>query len=175
MIDFTQDHFALLGLPRTFRIEQSELDRRYRALQANVHPDRHVAGDDTGRRLALQASARVNEAYSTLRDPAARGEYLLQLHGIESLSETDTAMPAEFLIGQMERREAIEEASGHGDHAKLEAALSEVDAERRGLAGEVADALDSSRLDAAKTAVRKLRFLDRVKAEITDALIAIEA
>src|ERR1043165_7345506 len=100
MIDFTRDHFALFDLPRSFRIDPAALDRRYRELQAEVHPDRHASGDDAGRRLALQSSARVNEAYSTLRDPAARGEYLLSLEGIQSLSETDTAMPPAFLVEQ---------------------------------------------------------------------------
>ena len=176
MIDFTRDHFALFDLPRRYRIDGAGLDRRYRALQAEVHPDRHAAGGDAARRLALQASSRVNEAYATLRDPAGRGEYLLGLLGIESLAQTDTAMPPDFLIEQMERREAIEEANAAGDHAGLEHALSEIAGERRALDEEIAAALDDrSALAEARVAVRKLRFLDRVKTEITDALIAIEA
>ena len=181
MIDFRQDHFALFDLPRSFRVDASALDRRYRALQSEVHPDRHAshASDDAAKpgiqRLALQASARVNEAYATLRDPAARGEYLLSLEGIESLSETDTAMPPDFLIEQMERREAIEDASREGNGNALETALRDIATERLVLVDDIAIALDSRQLDEAKAAVRKLRFLDRVKSEINDALIAIEA
>lgn len=175
MIDFSADHFALFGLPRNFRIDSFELDRRWRSLQADVHPDRHASGDDASRRMALQASSRVNEAYAILCDPAARGEYLLRLLGIESLSETDTSMPADFLIEQMERRESIEEASDAGDHTALELALAEIDIERRVLTAGLADFLDAQATDDAKTSVRKLRFLDRVKSEINDSLIAIEA
>ena len=176
MLDFTRDHFALFELPRSFRIDAATLDRRYRALQADVHPDRHASGSDAaGQRMALQASARVNEAYATLRDPAARGEYLLSLEGVESMSETDTAMPAEFLVEQMERREAIDEARSDGDIAALETALGDIDGERRALIDALANAFVARALTDAKTAVRKLRFLDRVKSEINDALIAIEA
>ena len=176
MIDFSHDHYALFDLPRRFKIDQALLEERYRALQAGVHPDRHTSKDAAGRRLALQASSRVNEAYATLRDPAARGEYLLGLSGIESLAETDTAMPPEFLIEQMERREAIAEAGSDGNHAALERALTEIEGERKALVAELADAIDDrAALGEAKTAVRKLRFLDRVKSEITDLLIAIEA
>jgi molecular chaperone HscB len=118
----------------------------------------------------------VNEAYARLRDQAARGEYLLGLSGIESLSETDTQMPADFLIEQMERREAIDEARAEGDHAALERALDDIGDERKALDAELAEAIDARQaLDEARTLVRKLRFLDRVKSEITDALIAIEA
>ena len=88
MIDFTADHFALFDLPRRYRIERAALDASYRRLQGEIHPDRHAGSDAAARRLALQASARVNEAYEALRDPAARGEYLLRLHGIASLGET---------------------------------------------------------------------------------------
>ena len=176
MIDFSADHFSLLSLPRRYRIDAALLDRHYRALQGAIHPDRHAAEGDAGRRLALQASARVNEAYATLRDPAARGEYLLGLQGVVSLAETDTAMPMDFLMEQMERREEIAAARAAGDQPALEAALAGIARERAALDAELGAALDDrSELDAARNAVRKLRFLDRVKNEINDALIEAES
>ncbi len=175
MIDFTADHFSLLGLPRRYRIDADALDAAYRKLQAAIHPDRHAAADDTSRRLALQASARVNEAYTTLKDPAARGEYLLGLQGVVSLSETDTEMPMDFLAEQMERREEIEDATARSDHAALERALADIAGESRALEDEIATALDGHALELARVAVRKLRFIDRIRDEITDALIEAEA
>ena len=176
MIDFSADHFALFDLPRRYRIDLGMLNAAYRKLQGGIHPDRHASASDADRRLALQASARVNEAYDTLRDPAGRGEYLLGLEGIVTLSETDTAMPMDFLTEQMERREAIDEAIERSDHAALEAALDAVGSDATGLERELAAALDErGALDDAKTLVRKLRFLDRVRHEITEALIEAEA
>ena len=176
MIDFSADHFSLLNLTRRYRIDTAQLDREYRALQGTIHPDRHAGAGDAGRRLALQASARVNEAYATLRDPAARGEYLLGLHGVVSLADTDTAMPLDFLTAQMERREAIGEARDSGDRPALENALAGIATERAALEAELAEAIDGQgELEAARVAVRKLRFLDRVKHEIDDALTETEA
>lgn len=176
MIDFSADHFSLFRLPCRYRIDPARLDREYRTLQSAIHPDRHAGDGDEGRRLALQASARVNEAYATLRDPAARGEYVLGLRGVESLAETDTAMPVDFLMEQIERREAIEDARARGDHPALERALAEIAMERARLEKELAEAIDDrAALDEGKAAVRKLRFLDRVKHEINDALIEAES
>lgn len=176
MIDFSADHFALFRLPRRYRIDAASLDLAYRTLQSTIHPDRHAAGDDAGRRMALQASARVNEAYATLRDAAGRGEYLLGLHGVRSLEETDTAMPVDFLVEQMERREEIEAARAASDQPALEAALAGIAGERAQLEAELGAAIDDrAELDQARTAVRKLRFLDRVKHEINDALIEAES
>jgi molecular chaperone HscB len=176
MIDFSADHFKLLGLPRRFRIDPAELDRTYRALQSAIHPDRHAASGDAVRRLALQASARVNEAYETLKAPAARGECLLALQGVASLAETDTAMPSDFLMEQMERREAIDEAREAGDHVALEAALDAINDDARAMERALGEALDDRHaLDEAKTLVRKLRFLERVRHEITEALIEAES
>ncbi|NDP41991.1 MAG: Fe-S protein assembly co-chaperone HscB, partial [Aromatoleum sp.] len=106
MIDFSRNHFELFGLPESFRFDPATLDHAYRALQSEVHPDRFATGTDAERRLALQSSARVNEAYLALKDPVARAQYLLNLHGVDALAETDTALPLDFLERQFERREA---------------------------------------------------------------------
>src|SRR2546428_127562 len=104
MIDFSQNYFALFGLPQRYRFDPEELDAAYRALQRVVHPDRYAAAGDAERRIALQSSARVNEAYRALKDPVGRAQYLLSLRGIDALAETDTAFPAEVLQPELERR-----------------------------------------------------------------------
>ena len=123
MIDFSRNHFELFGLPTRYHVDESALEHAYRGLQAEVHPDRHAAAGDSRKRQALQASARVNEAYDTLRDPVARAEYLLEIRGVDAKDETDTQLPVEFLTQQLERRETADEA-GHcganeGSSAKI--------------------------------------------------------
>ena len=93
MIDFTRNHFELFGLPERFRFDAALLDRAYHALQSEVHPDRFATAGDAERRVALQSSARVNEAYRALKDPVIRAQYILSLHGVDALSETDTSLP----------------------------------------------------------------------------------
>ena len=66
-MDFSQDHFALFGLPRRYSIDLPELEKLYRDVQTRVHPDKHVNLSDAERRLAMQWSTQVNEVYQTLR------------------------------------------------------------------------------------------------------------
>ena len=51
---FSADHFALLDLPRQQGLDSAELDRRFRRVQALVHPDRYVQAGDAQQRLAMQ-------------------------------------------------------------------------------------------------------------------------
>ncbi len=53
---------------------------------------------EADRRLAMQWATRVNEAYQTLKSPGKRARYLLQLLGHDPQVESNTAMPADFLI-----------------------------------------------------------------------------
>src|SRR5437762_14228066 len=123
MIDFSQNYFALFGLPQRYRFDQEELDAAYRSLQRVVHPDRYAAAGDAERRVALQSSARVNEAYRALKDPVGRAQYLLSLRGIDALAEKDTELPGQFLESELERREAVADAHAGRDVARLGALL----------------------------------------------------
>ena len=126
MIDFSRNHFELFGLPQRFRFDSAVLDRAYHELQGAVHPDRFAAAGETEQRLALQSSARVNEAYRALKDPVARAQYLLSLHGIEAFSETDTSLATDFLERQLERREEAGDAAAAHDARALDSLLAAV-------------------------------------------------
>ena len=175
MIDFSQDYFALFGLPPCYRFDAARLDAAYRALQTQVHPDRFADAGESERRLALQSSARVNEAYRALKDPVGRAQYLLSLHGVDATSETDSALPIDFLERQLERREAVEEARMAGDAARLETLLGEVRAEIAALEPALAETLDSRQSwESARGSVRELQFLSKLAADIDAAIGGIE-
>ena len=114
MIDFSRNYFDLFGLAPAFQCDPAALDRAYRQLQSDVHPDRFAGGSDAAKRLAQQSSARVNEAYVALKNPVQRAQYLLHLHGVTAISETDTALPLDFLERQLERREQAADAQAAG-------------------------------------------------------------
>jgi molecular chaperone HscB len=172
MIDFTRNHFELFGLPPAYRVDPAALERAYRDLQTRVHPDRHAAGSDSDKRLAVQASARVNEAYRALQDPVARAEYVLHLRGVDVGLETDNRLPVEFLTRQLERREAADEALDAGDDAALAAIVDEVRGDAEDAQGAVARALDTNDLVAARVATRQLRFLSRLADDLDAARAA---
>jgi molecular chaperone HscB len=172
MIDFSRNHFELFGLPERYRFDGEALDRAYHRLQGEVHPDRHAAAGETDQRLALQSSARVNEAYRALKDPVARAQYVLSLHGVDALDEKDTALSLDFLERQLERREAAAEAAESGDLRTLESLVDAARGEARELELRVASLLDvDADWSAARAAVREFRFLAKVAADI-DAMAA---
>jgi molecular chaperone HscB len=179
LIDFSQDYFALFGLPRRYRFNRGELetlDAAYRSLQRDIHPDRHAVAGEVERRLALQSSARVNEAYRALKDPVSRAQYLLSLHGIDALGETDTALEAGFLQRELERRETVAEAHAAQDAPRLASLLDTVRSDIVSAQAALGERFDAGGdLAPARDAVRELRFLTKVAADIEAALADVEA
>jgi molecular chaperone HscB len=169
--DFTRNHFELLGLPVRYAVDPALLERGYRDLQTRVHPDRFAAGSEAERRVAMQWATRANEAYRTLRDPLERARYLLHLKGYDTGEESNTAMPPDFLMQQMEWREAVAEANAAGDAQGLQRLRGDLATHRGQMLELLGRAIDrESNYDAGCSLVRKLRFLDKLDNEIDDAL-----
>lgn len=174
-MDFAADHFSLFGLPAAFRIDPLLLDRRYIELQTQVHPDRFASAGEGARRLSQQWATRVNEAYQTLRKPLPRARYLLQLARHDVGSENNSVMPADFLVEQMEWREAVAEARATGDHHELERLHHRLQRELAAREEEIAALLDERRdLEQAADHVRRLMFQEKLLSEIDDAIAAGE-
>jgi molecular chaperone HscB len=172
-VHIDDDDFTLFGLAPRFALDRAAIDARWRALQAEVHPDRFAAEGASAQRAAMQWSVRVNEAYGRLKDPLARATYLCGLRGEPVRAEDNTAMPADFLVQQMAWREALDEAD---DLAAVEALDAEVRADERRRFDAVAQALDE-RDDAAEAArqVRALMFVARFRRDLEDRLQAHES
>jgi len=173
LIDFSRNHFELFGFQVRFAIDEAALDRVYRDLQRAIHPDRFAGEGDAQKRLALQASARANEAYKTLRDPVTRAEYLLSLRGIDPASPSQSAMPVEFLTRQLERREVAEQAQSTHDIRALRALIDEVRDEAGELGVEVARLLDRGDARDAAMRVREWRFLAKLADDLDEACASI--
>ena len=175
-MDFNADHFSLFNLPRTFRLDASLLDQRYREIQAQVHPDKFAHAGAAEQRLSLQWATRVNEAYQTLKAPLARAQYLLDLAGHEVGAENNTAMPPEFLMEQMEWREAVSEARIAREQGELEQLHYRVKQRMNKRFEQLAELLDDQHDYAlAADRVRRLMFLEKLLFEIDDAMAALEA
>jgi molecular chaperone HscB len=169
--EFSQNHFELLGLPLAYAIDPSRLEAGYRQLQTQVHPDRFAAATQAERRVAMQWATRANEAYRTLRDPVDRARYLLSLKGFDTGEESNTAMPPDFLMQQMEWREAVAESRAARDRTRLGALRDELRGERGDMLRLLERAIDQdSNYEAGCSLVRKLRFLEKIDEEIDEGL-----
>jgi molecular chaperone HscB len=174
-VDFHSDYFALFGLPVAFRIDESGLEAAYREVQGQVHPDRFAHLPDADKRRSMQWATRVNEGFRTLRKPLSRAQYLLELNGVDPGLETNTAMSPEFLMEQMEWREAVDEAREARDADELEQLHHRLRQQSRDMVAALAGALDDRQdYEAAAEVVRRMMFVERLQSEIDDALGALE-
>ena len=168
-----ENHFELFGLKPAYALDLVQLDRAYREIQSKVHPDRFANAGDAERRASMQMTTRVNEAYGTLRDPLRRASYLLQLNGVDTGFETNTAMPVDFLAEQMELRDKLEAAKSGAELDLISAAL---EVQRRDFESRIREQIDGRRdFVAARDLVRKLMFLEKFGEEIDSAYEALEA
>ena len=169
-MDFLQTYFQLFDLPATYALDRERLDTAYRELQNKVHPDKFAAQPEAEQRVAMQWATKVNEAYQTLKQPISRGVYLLQLQGIDAMAAHNTSIAPAFLMQQMTWREAIDEARNAKDIAVLDRLQAELNQAYRVVDGELASLLDVDRnVVAATESVRKLKFMDKLLAEVGDA------
>jgi molecular chaperone HscB len=168
----TSSHFELFGLAPAYALDIQALERAYREIQSRVHPDRFAHAGDAERRASMEMTTRVNEAYRALKDPVQRAQHLLELNGIDVAFETDTAMPADFLMRQMEMRESLEEAK---TVEALDLTKKMLLNEKQELETALARKMDVERnFQEARTLVRKLMFFDRLEGEVEDAYEALE-
>lgn len=171
-MNLSDDDFTLFGVPQRFAQERSQLDQRWRQLQAEVHPDRFAAEGAGAQRLAMQWAVRVNEAYARLKDPLARASYLCELRGAAIDAERNTAMPPAFLMQQMEWREALDDAK---DTAAIERIDAEIATAEQALLATVERKLDTDGDAAAAAAdVRALMFVRRFREDLDRRLEALE-
>ncbi len=160
-------YFELFGLTPQFDINLVTLETNYRSVQSASHPDRFVTASPAEKLRSMQTATLANEAYQTLKNPADRAKYVLALQGVDAVAETNTTMPAEFLMQQMEWREAIDDAKQTNNIEALDALLSEMQQEARILQTELTELIDVKKnLPLALEATRKLIFIDKVCADI---------
>ena len=168
MISLQANDFELFGLPMGFAVSREAVDARWKELQREAHPDKFAAQGAAAQRLAMQWSVRINEAYQRLKDPVKRAAYLCELHGAPVQAENNTAMPAAFLMQQMEWREALDETH---TEAALEDLLAEVQKARAQCLAELAQAIDvAGDYIQAVGQVRALMFIDRFATEVRNQL-----
>lgn len=164
-MDLNTNYFQLFGLPVAFALDASSLQPTWRALQQQWHPDRAASDDAAAQRHALQMTSHLNAAYDTLRDPVRRARYLLELAGHGSDAERVSVMDTDFLMAQMELREALEEAAALHELDAIEAEAQDwLDALLREFPLDYAD----EDWPEATDCLRKMQFMTRLLAEIRE-------
>jgi len=163
-----QTHFDLFHLPLQFDLDNAQLDRAFREVQAQVHPDKFVNAGSAEQRVAMQWATRANEAYQTLKNPLKRASYLCELNGIDLQTESNTAMPMDFLMQQMEWREELDESKQ--DSTALLRLEQKVKNERGLQIKKIAGQLEQRDFHEAAQSIRQLMFLEKLSKEVSESL-----
>jgi molecular chaperone HscB len=167
-VNLQDDDFELFGLDRQFALDRGAVDARWKDLQREAHPDKFAAQGAAAQRIAMQWSVRINEAYQRLKDPLRRAAYLCELAGFAVNAHSNTAMPAAFLMQQMEWREALEEANSS---EALEALAEAVQSSRQAVLQRCAAQLDEQHdYAAAVGSVRTLMFIEKFTHDLNQRL-----
>lgn len=104
------NYFILFGLPEVYEVDSKKLRMAYTALQSQYHPDRFATSATAEKNEALQASSYLNHAIETLKSPAKRATYLLELKGISISEHANLCGDTDFLMEQLHLRELLESA-----------------------------------------------------------------
>jgi molecular chaperone HscB len=171
-VNLQDDDFTLFGLKQQFAQDRAAVDARWKELQREAHPDKFAAQGGAAQRVAMQWSVRINEAYQRLKDPLKRAAYLCELGGAAVNAHSNTAMPAQFLMQQMEWREALDDAT---TVKAVETLLEEVQSSRKQLLQDCEHCFDvQHNASAAVTPVRALMFIEKFAQDLNQRLDQFE-
>ncbi len=170
------NHFEVLGLPASWFLEPSAVEERFKDLNKKLHPDRFAQKEPRERRMSLEWTTQVNDAYRTLKDPLRRAAYLVKLQGIdvekESGRDAMARLPPEFLEQVMEDREALEEGKAAKDLEKVRALARAIEQRQAGVVESLTAALrafeagEKAALEKAGGALAVLKYFSRFQEEV---------
>ena len=176
--DHSTTHFERFDLPQAFDVDGALLDERYRDSQRTVHPDRYVNASDQERRLSMQQATLLNEGYQILKDPLRRGRYLLELLGYRFDDEHHTTSDVDFLMEQMELREALGEVRGSADaFARLGDIMERIEGDIGKLVDELRQQLGNgtaSDLEQAADCLTRMQFFRKLQDEALELEVELE-
>jgi molecular chaperone HscB len=151
-------------------VDLSVLPQTYQQLQRLTHPDKFASGSEQEKLVAIQKNAQVNDAYSVLKSPLSRAEYLLSLRGIDLQHEQQTIKDTAFLMQQMDWREELAEIAEQTDPlGALKSLEDEINLRIKSDLTKLSHLLESVQETAEQNAaniIRQLKFLYKMLSEI---------
>ena len=162
-------YFELFELEPAAVIDTKALRSSYRTLQTQYHPDKFASQDETVRLAAVQKAALINDAYTTLTDPVKRARYLLELLSQQTFVASNLASEPEFLMEQIEAREAIESfVDDGGSYDELMSLMDEYQSQLDHYLNVFSKAIDHKSWDEANIVIAKMQLFSKLLQEASD-------
>jgi molecular chaperone HscB len=161
------DPFATLGIDRSFDVDLGVVERTYRELARDHHPDRFIGASPSERRAALDKAVAVNAAWRVVRDPIHRAEALLRLGGVEVGESSGPKPDPTFLMEMLEQREALSDAKRARDLAAVRAMAAAIEARAQEATRSISEGFASGEGATLVAKVGELRFYRRFLDEVS--------
>lgn len=161
-------------MARGFEVDLQDLESRWKERAAAVHPDRFANASEAEKRVAMQWSASINEAYRVLRDPLKRAQYLCELAGHPTENQPNVAMDMAFLMQQMQWREALEDIRGNRDSAALATLATEIELDRAKRQTQTGELIGQQNWDEVVKRLHEWMFVEKFLQEIVSTQRALK-
>jgi molecular chaperone HscB len=168
LVNSSQNFFTLFEMPLSSEVDTVLLEQKYKQLQAQLHPDRHVDKQGGSKLAAIQQASLLNDAYATLKAPLRRAEHLLYLKGIDTSSYAQADLDKDFLLSQLKLREKLEDLQIRKNPEALEAMHRQMEHELASKWSKFSARFDGGDFQAAYQTFRELQFLHKLIEEIRE-------
>jgi len=161
-----KNFFELFNLKKSFNIDENALLRAYQREISRFHPDRFSSSSESEKLQAIKNTALINSAYSALKSPLNRAEYLLNMEGINPFDEKDTTMDSNFLLSQIKLREDLEVIKEKKDSLALNNFIDHIKSFIRVNISSISDAFTNlCDFKLATVLVRELKFYEQLNTD----------
>ena len=157
-IDFNQNFFELFELECSVDINSEILEKKYLNFQKNFHPDKFVNASDHEKRLSLQITSYINEAYKILKNDYLKSMYLLKIEGYDIDNQNSTISDPSFLIHQMELREESEEIMSKKSRNLEKLFFVKLNGLKKKLQDDFKKKYESELFEEASDSIKKMKF-----------------
>ncbi|GFH07090.1 putative Co-chaperone protein hscB like protein [Haematococcus lacustris] len=137
---------------------------QYKLLQWSLHPDKVVSRKPDEQVIAAEQAALVNHAYTVLKKPLYRANYLLAQHGIMVGKQAEVTIDDQELL--MEVLEAREEVDSTEDSSQLRALLAGNRDKQARVVAQLSAAFKAAALKEAASLTTQLTYLVRLEEDI---------
>ncbi len=158
--------FDIFQLDKTFDINYNMLEKNYRNLASQYHPDRTTMLSAFEQRQQMMLFTTINQAYETLKNPLSRANYLLKLNGIDA-DEKHTNIDSDFLIQQMQWHEELETAQTTEEYKSIN---NKILMEKQEIINKLTDDFAKSNYNSALENFQRARFIYKLLEEINNKL-----
>lgn len=153
------NYFALFSLTEQYDIDLDLLNSKYFSMQQSHHPD--LTLNEKEKNDKSNKSAKINEAYKTLKDDYLRAKYLLMING-ENIDDSKNKLSLDWLENIFQQFENISHISLSDLEKKSRSTLDE----KNNLIQKLSDSFRNNNLSQAVDLTIKLKYLTNISNNI---------